>query len=861
MLDEVGDVVVGVVAAVGADQPVADAVGRRQPRQVGLAAEDRGGLSRRPCVVFRDAGGRAYRSARAGCGAGDAARRLRRGDRRPTASLPLARLLGHAADAVAGGARRRSLNDALGALPGRRRGRARRRSPSTCCAGSARPQALRAPAGAEGAAAGRRRAAAARAGAAAGRRGDAAVCRAHAGRPGGGGGAPARAGSAPASSTPCCAASCASASAGRGGARATRSARYNHPAWWIERLRADWPDALAGDRSPPTTLRPPMTLRVNARRGDAAALRRSGCAAHGHRGRGGRRRTPCVLDAAAAGRRAARASPTAMSRCRTPRPARRAAAARRRPAARRARARRLRRARRQDGAPARARRPRPARARPRRRRAWRASTRRWPASACAPRPLAADAARPGALVGRPAVRRDPARRAVQRLGHRAPPSRRALAAPRRATSPRWPRPRRACSTRCGRCWRRAAGCCTAPARSSRPRASEQIDAFLQRQPATPAWPASRRRPATCCRCPTIDAAPPAPAFGARRRRLLLRPDRERPRVRRLHALRRRRSGTLSPPRPAARAGAGGVLRAAALVCWRGCAALAGAAAPPGPPSGRADRVRPEPRRGRRLPRATRSTSSSSRSVEDALQQGRAALLRRRGRGLPRPLVLARPRVAARGAGLAHRLPAADLDLARHLRRPEPDLRHPRRGAAPRSAAASRWKIAEPAQIDDGSRHYVEFSYRLDTIAAAAADADRHRRPARLAARASSARCGSTDGPSTPTAGATPTVRGTAAAGLTKANRWAWIISTVAATGAGAGARVPAVDRDQQPALLRAPLRLAVLGQRRGRGAAGAGDRASPRCACCCACRAASSAAGCCSSWRRSSRWSASCRAC
>lgn len=28
--------------------------------------------------------------------------------------------------------------------------------------------------------------------------------------------------------------------------------------------------------------------------------------------------------------------------------------------------------------------------------------------------------------------------------------------------------------------------------------------------------------------------------------------------------------------------------------------------------------------------------------------------------------------------------------------------------------ASRWKIAEPGQIDDGSRHYLEFSYRLDT---------------------------------------------------------------------------------------------------------------------------------------------------
>ena len=28
--------------------------------------------------------------------------------------------------------------------------------------------------------------------------------------------------------------------------------------------------------------------------------------------------------------------------------------------------------------------------------------------------------------------------------------------------------------------------------------------------------------------------------------------------------------------------------------------------------------------------------------------------------------------------------------------------------------ATGWKIAEPSQIEDGSRHYVEFSYRLDT---------------------------------------------------------------------------------------------------------------------------------------------------
>lgn len=30
------------------------------------------------------------------------------------------------------------------------------------------------------------------------------------------------------------------------------------------------------------------------------------------------------------------------------------------------------------------------------------------------------------------------------------------------------------------------------------------------------------------------------------------------------------------------------------------------------------------------------------------------------------------------------------------------------------ARASAWRIAEPAQLEDGARHYVEFSYRLDT---------------------------------------------------------------------------------------------------------------------------------------------------
>ena len=47
-------------------------------------------------------------------------------------------------------------------------------------------------------------------------------------------------------------------------------ARHNHPRWWIERLQADWPahwEALLAANNG----RPPMTLRVNARRGTPEA--------------------------------------------------------------------------------------------------------------------------------------------------------------------------------------------------------------------------------------------------------------------------------------------------------------------------------------------------------------------------------------------------------------------------------------------------------------------------------------------------------------------------------------------------------------------------------------------------------------
>ncbi|MCK7492601.1 MAG: DUF4390 domain-containing protein [Comamonadaceae bacterium] len=75
-------------------------------------------------------------------------------------------------------------------------------------------------------------------------------------------------------------------------------------------------------------------------------------------------------------------------------------------------------------------------------------------------------------------------------------------------------------------------------------------------------------------------------------------------------------------------------------------------------------------------------------------------------------------------------------------------------------------------------------------------------------------------------------------------RWAWIVALVAGTGAALVLAFVLSLSHRRRRLLRAPLRLAVLGQRRGGGAAGRWSSASPRCAWSCACGAASSAAGC-----------------
>jgi 16S rRNA (cytosine967-C5)-methyltransferase len=47
-------------------------------------------------------------------------------------------------------------------------------------------------------------------------------------------------------------------------------AHHNHPQWWIDRVREDWPDHWQGILAANNS-RPPMTLRVNARQGSAAA--------------------------------------------------------------------------------------------------------------------------------------------------------------------------------------------------------------------------------------------------------------------------------------------------------------------------------------------------------------------------------------------------------------------------------------------------------------------------------------------------------------------------------------------------------------------------------------------------------------
>ena len=230
------------------------------------------------------------------------------------------------------------------------------------------------------------------------------------------------------SSTPSCAASCASARRWSRRSPPNRSAAGTIPPGGWSGCEADWPDRwqaiAAADNA-----RPPMTLRVNARRGDGRGLsrrprRRRACPARRPAALAVRLLQPVPVGSPARVRRGRRLGPGPQ------RPARRRAAAGGAACRRRARSRRLRRARRQDRAPARAGRPRGAGDRPRRRRGWPGSTPTWPVSAWPPRPSppTPPGPRPGGTAGR-STRSCSTRRAAPRASCAAIPTSAGCAGP------------------------------------------------------------------------------------------------------------------------------------------------------------------------------------------------------------------------------------------------------------------------------------------------------------------------------------------------------------------------------------------------------------------------------------------------
>ena len=451
------------------------------------------------------------------------------------------------------------------------------------------------------------------------------------------------------------------------------------------------------------------------------------------------------------------------------------------------------------------------------RRGWPGSTPPWPASGWrpAPSPPTPPGPRPGGTAGR-SRRSCSTRPAAPRASCAAIPTSAGCAGPSDIAGAGGD-PGRACSTRSGRCWRRAAGCCTAPARCSRPRARTRSTLFCN-DTATPSCLPRRLRPGTCCRCPTMT------------KRCRQRPSAAAADGFFLTLIEKHRDTTsfmTSPPPP-------GSLRRRSLLRALGAAALrvlpvwgAGAAFLAGAPSARAsaaeltafDLTRDED--GVYLSYAVDFELGAQRRRRP--DQVGAAVLRRRGRDLPRPLVLARPPRRPRGARLADRLPAAHLDLPRDDdRRPEPDLRHPRRGDRRRSAgrragrSPSRGRSRRAAATTSSSvpaRHLASCRGRCRSASAANPTGNFR----------SSARCASTESPLDADHGAPlPSRLGPSrpdpgiALGLGHLDR--------RRPRRRAGARLPAVDRDQQPGAVRAPLRLAVLGQRRPGEPAGLGDR-------------------------------------
>ena len=299
-------------------------------------------------------------------------------------------------------------------------------------------------------------------------------------------------------------------------------ARFNHPLWWLDRLRADWPSqwqAIADADN----LHPPMTLRVNARRSTATAYVDQLAAA----GIGAR-----VLAAGAGGGDGDDLAPVAAVILDRPVPVTQLpgfadgvvsvqdAAA-------------------QLAAPLLLAEPRPGRMRV--------------LEACAAPGGKSAHLLELADLDLLAIDRDPARLvrvdetltrlglvASTRAGDAAEPTiwwdgrlfdRILLDAPcsasgivRRiptcagcvapATSQPWPRPRHGCSMRSGRCSHRAGASSIARARCSVPKARTRSTLFCNDRP-TPHVPGTRVRPGSCCRWPTITPCLRPPMLPAR----------------------------------------------------------------------------------------------------------------------------------------------------------------------------------------------------------------------------------------------------------------------------------------------------------------------------------------------------------
>ena len=511
-----GDVVVGVVAAV-ARRPAGSGCARDAGRrgQFFLGAEDRGGLVARAWCELGHRRGADRVAQRRRCRAAAARPRPPPVDCRTVnapaadrhASLPLARLLDHTADAVQAVRAGRSLTDALARCPaaarpgaqalslpraalarqrrrrcarGSRRRRRRRRSTRCCSTALALLWPAGAPPYAEHTLV------------------DQAVDAARKRAPASGRLRQRRAAPLPARAR----------GAGRAALAATRWRAGTTRAGGSSACSATGPTHWQAAAARPTTSPPPMTLRVNARRGDAAGLPAApGRAGHRRRTAGRRARPwcwpqPCPVHAAARLRRGRRVG-AGRRRAAAPRRCCSAGAGLAAPA-------------RACSTPA----PRPA-ARPRTCWSWPTST-CWrstatrapgararhaaPAGPAGAHCVAADAARPGRLVGRPAVRRHPARRA------RAPPRASCAATPTCAgcAAPSDV----AALARIQAQLLDALWPLLAPGRAAavlhllgvQGRGPGTRSTLFCNATATPPSPPSPRRRATCCRCPTMSRA-------------------------------------------------------------------------------------------------------------------------------------------------------------------------------------------------------------------------------------------------------------------------------------------------------------------------------------------------------------------